>query len=93
MLRIRLTTDAEKFKKKLGAKQQRQIAKKLLELCVNPRPNDSQPLKGNLVPFWRADVGEFRIIYCVEDTDTLYVSVIGNRNDDDAYKKARRMNH
>ena len=37
----------------------------------------------------RADVGEYRIIYTVEN-DTLNVFVIGKRNDAEVYKKLKR---
>lgn len=38
----------------------------------------------------RADVGEYRLIYSVE-SDVLRIFVIGKRNDDEVYKKLRRL--
>jgi len=54
----------------------------------NPKPGDARPLRGH--PFWRADVGEYRIVYRIEQ-DTLKVALVDKRNDDEVYKKLRRL--
>ena len=38
----------------------------------------------------RVDSGEYRIIYKVIG-ETLYVPLVGRRNDDDVYKRLKRM--
>jgi mRNA-degrading endonuclease RelE of RelBE toxin-antitoxin system len=38
---------------------------------------------------YRKDVGEYRIIYKFDD-ETVYVLLIGKRNDDDVYKRLTR---
>jgi len=41
-------------------------------------------------PYFRADVGEYRVIYEIEN-DTMFLFIlIGKRNDDDIYKKLSR---
>ena len=45
-------------------------------------------LKG--YPYYRADVGEYRIIYEIEESILLLVILIGKRNDGDVYKKLSR---
>ncbi len=54
----------------------------------NDRPADSKALQG--YPFWRADVGEYRIVYRVEE-NCLKVALVDKRNDDEVYKKLSRM--
>lgn len=53
----------------------------------NPLPNDSQEMKG--YPFMRNDIGEYRIIYYTQE-GTLRIVLIGERNDDEIYKKLGR---
>lgn len=72
MLKIDISRRAEKFIRKLPAKQKRQIIAKILDLRVNPEPHDSIRLKG-YEQFRRADVGEYRIIYHVRDSTVLVV--------------------
>lgn len=88
MLKINISKDAEKVLKKLQAKIARQIALKIQALRSNPDPQDSSQLKG-YAPLKRVDQGEYRIIYRV-DNDTLYIEIVGKRNDDEAYKKLKR---
>lgn len=64
-------------------KQFRQIVKKVFALLADPHPHDSQELKG--YPFLRNDVGEYRIIYDIQE-NTLRVVLLGKRNDSEIYK-------
>jgi len=59
-----------------------------MDLLKNPKPHDSSKLKG-YPDLYRKDVGEYRIIYKFED-ETVYVLLIGKRNDDDVYKRLTR---
>lgn len=72
----------------LPLKQRRQIAVKIRALSFNPYPNDSARLKG--YPFYRVDMGEYRIIYEVEG-ETLNILIIGKRNDSQVYKEMKRV--
>ena len=87
MRRLDITRDACKFLANLQAKQYRQVGQKTFALLADPQPNDAGPLKGS--DYWRVDVGEFRIVYRF-DEDTVYLTLIGKRNDDDVYKKMER---
>jgi mRNA interferase RelE/StbE len=89
MLKIEISKRAGKFLTTLPPKQGRQLAVKIQQLRENPEPNDSLLLKG-FAPYRRADQGEYRIIYYVQD-DILKVDLIGKRNDDDVYKQLRRL--
>jgi mRNA interferase RelE/StbE len=84
MLKLSVSKRARKFLDDLPAKQFRQIVRKVFSLQENPRPNDTEQLKG--YPFLRNDVGEYRIIYDVQE-DTLRLILVGKRNDDDVYKQ------
>lgn len=85
MLKIDITKSAGKFIKKLPPKQFRQVVGTILALRENPTPTDSKQLKG-YPEYQRVDIGEYRIIYRF-DKDTVYIAVVGKRNDDEVYKR------
>ena len=53
----------------------------------NPNPIDSIQLTGS--PYMRTDIGEYRIIYNVED-DCLRVYYTDKRNDAEVYKPLKK---
>ncbi len=87
MLKIDLENRVKKFLRKLPPKHERQILGKLLALCADPYPSDSQLLKQYKAR--RADIGEYRIIYYVDST-WLHVPIVGKRNDSEVYKELRK---
>jgi mRNA interferase RelE/StbE len=89
MLRLRLARDADSFIATREPKHQRQIAARIQTLRDDPLPADSKAIKGSGREYRRADIGEYRIVYRVEN-DTLHVAVIGKRNDDEVYRRLRR---
>jgi len=89
MLKIKMTKRAQKFLIHLPLKQAQQIKRKLYALLEDPIPNDSKKLVG-YSNYRRADAGEYRIIYRVEG-DSLFVPLIGKRNDGDVYKKLQQL--
>ncbi len=88
MLSLDLTHQAKNFLDQQDPKRFRQIVKKIFALMENPRPADSIDLQGYL--FRRADIGEYRIIYRIEE-NCLKVALVDKRNDDEVYKKLSRM--
>ena len=88
MLRARLEPLARKFIEKRPPKHRGQIVRKIDALCQNPFPPDSKPLAGYTLV--RADIGEYRITYRVED-QVLHVYIVGKRNDDEVYKQLKRL--
>jgi mRNA interferase RelE/StbE len=88
MRKLDITRDAYKFLSDLAAKQYRQIGQKMLALLSDPQPADCGPVKG-YDGYWRVDFGEYRIVYRF-DEDTVYVVLIGKRNDDEVYKQLAR---
>ncbi len=89
MLEFNPSGSTEKFLKKLPPKHRRQVSEKILRLTENPDAKDAGPLRG-YEDYYRVDIGEYRIIYRWSST-TLYVPLIGKRNDDEVYRKLRRM--
>ena len=89
MLKLDLTRPAKKFLKSLPPKQVKQVARKIIGLRENPLPHDSKQLKGKHSRYRRADIGEYRVVYYATDK-TLFVVLIGKRNDDEVYKKLSR---
>ena len=88
MLELDLKHRASKFMRKLPPKHRRQIAEKIVSLRHEPLPPDSEQLKG--LDYRRADIGEYRVIYRVEG-NTLLIPLVGKRNDDEVYKKLKRL--
>ena len=88
MLKLNITKQVVKFFRPLPAKQYRQIFNKILALMEDPEPPDSSPLIG--YPYRRADSGEYRIVYRVEE-DCLKVALIGKRNDDEVYRQLKGL--
>jgi mRNA interferase RelE/StbE len=89
MLKLQLSKKAQKFLSAVPAKHQKQLALKIMDLKQYGHVNDTVSLKGGT--WYRVDVGEYRIIYTIEEQQLLIISLIGKRNDDDVYKKFRRL--
>jgi mRNA-degrading endonuclease RelE of RelBE toxin-antitoxin system len=89
MLQINLSKEAERFLRKIPAKHGKQIAERLNSLLQDPESLPSTELKG-YAPFRRARSGEYRIISYVEN-ETLFVPLIGKRNDDEVYQLLKRF--
>lgn len=92
MLAVQLSRDAHKFLLKLTLiKHVLQIKEKIMQLRADPYPLDSKALQGNLKGKYRADAGEYRIIYTVNTDDrVLLIAYIGKRNDGEVYRKIAR---
>lgn len=84
-----LSEDAIDFVRSISPKHARQILLKIIALCNDSRPNDAQPLKNSPEGYWRADIGEYRIIYR-DANDILEIPLVGKRNDDEVYKRLSR---
>ena len=87
MLKLDLSNEAMRFIETLPGKQYKQVVGAMISLLKEPTPHDSRALVG--YPYRRVDVGEYRIVYDVQD-DRLRVLVVGKRNDDAVYKALKR---
>jgi len=88
MKQIALSKSAKDFLSTLDAKQFRQVVLRVFDLMAETKPQDSKQLVG--YAYRRVDVGEYRIIYDF-DAQSVRIVVIGKRNDDDVYRKLKRM--
>ena len=88
MLELDLDSRAQRFIDKLPPKHARQITDRLLALLKNPYPQDSKRVKQSI--YSRVDSGEYRIAYKVIG-NRIYVPLIGKRNDDEVYRRLRRL--
>ncbi|MBN3951790.1 MAG: type II toxin-antitoxin system RelE/ParE family toxin [Nostoc sp. NMS7] len=50
---------------------QQRLAQKLEELALNPRPEDAYPLKDTDERLYKLRLGEYRIIYQIQDQPLL----------------------
>ncbi len=75
---------------KVAGKELRQFPKnviekvytKMLSLADNPRPNGCKKLEGYNENLWRVRVGDYRIIYSVDDIICIVdIRHVGNRKD------------
>lgn len=66
--------------RKLDSTSSRRIRDAILLLARDPRPPASRPLKGR--DAWRVRVGDYRVIYRIEDERLVVVVVtVGHRRD------------
>ena len=86
MRNLDLTPRAKKFLEGLPPKQFRQVVNKIFSLLEDPEPHDSHALVG--LPWRRADVGEYRIIY-QRETKTLVVLVVRTGHRREVYRKVK----
>ena len=89
MHNLDFSKQALSFIESLQLKKKKQIANKIQLLLENSNPQDSKKLKGG-GEYFRVDVGEYRIIYTIGKT-TIFIFVIGKRNDDEVYRKFKRV--
>ena len=61
----------------------------MLKLMSEPSSHDSAALKGARRGERRVDIGEYRVIYRVED-GVIRIVLIGKRNDDEVYRRYER---
>lgn len=78
-----------RFKKK-AQKELQSLPKSIIKIVVasidnlssNPRPRGSKKLRGSKENLWRIRIGNYRIIYLIEDTiKILVIRKIGHRKD------------
>lgn len=83
---VNLSRDAEKVLRRVPEKHREQLARKLLDLSENPRPNDAKKPKDS--DYLRVTAGEYRVVYSIT-TDAIEVVLLEKR--DSVYKKLRRL--
>lgn len=90
MLLINLSRQVDKFCSNLDPKHYKQLVKEIFYLAKNTEQTDIKKIISHTNNvYYRKDVGEYRIIYKIEDK-VLYITVAGKRNDDSVYKIFKR---
>lgn len=82
--RIEVRPAARRDLKKLDKPVLRKVDAAILLLVKNPRPPKADALKGKWRGYLRVRVGDYRIIYCVQD-DRLVVCIVRVRKRDEVY--------
>lgn len=82
MYQILFKKSAEKELERLPKSAVKRISRAVDDLAENPRPSGSKKLEGQRESLWRIPVGDFRIIYFVEDVIRIVeIRRIGHRKD------------
>jgi len=87
-LMLDIDEDCDPFIEQRIPKHRSQIWGKISQLRFEPRPNDSEQLKGYKGCF-KVTCGEYRIIYSIFQ-DHLKIFVVGSRDGDSVYKQFER---
>lgn len=90
-INLDLSKRANDFLQQLPPKQFKQVVSAIFSLLNNPKPFDTKLLAG-YDKLYRKDIGEFRIIYrYFQETEKVFIVLVGKRNDDEVYKLLRRL--
>jgi len=77
---IRIHKHALKELELLSVKINRQISAAIDKLADNPRPHGCKKLKGEYEYMWRIRIGDYRILYTIEDKIKIVeIRKVGNR--------------
>jgi len=82
-MRLYLTKTFQKKYLKLPKKIQNQVEKDLEEIYLDPY--SGKKLMGELEGEISCRVGSYRIIYCLDDNQNIWIETVGHRKD--IYKK------
>ncbi|MCK4644856.1 MAG: type II toxin-antitoxin system RelE/ParE family toxin [Candidatus Aminicenantes bacterium] len=74
--------------KRIDKTDQRRIIKTIRKKLTTKPKEFGKPLAGDLKGYWKLRIGEYRVIYEIEEEKVLvYVIMVGYRRDEEAYKK------
>jgi len=88
-MRLKLSRQAEKFLQRIPTNHAAQIAVKTKMVLREPDLVPTVELKGH-EPYCGIKSGEYRVIFKIE-SDLLFITLIGKRNDDEIYKRIKRF--
>ena len=71
---LEVLTSAKRGLAALDGSVRRRVAARIDSLCEEPRPSGCKKLTGS--EYWRIRIGDYRVIYSIED-DKLIVLVVG----------------
>jgi len=80
MYQIIIKREALKELKQLPKNTSVVITSAIEGLCIEPRPHGCKKLKGSKENLWRIRVGDYRVIYMIDDmVRIINIRSIGNR--------------
>ena len=80
MYRITLRPSTARQARRLSIRDYERIARAIDTLADNPRPHGIEKLQG--VDLWRLRIGDYRVIYAIDDEEMLITVVrIGHRRE------------
>jgi mRNA interferase RelE/StbE len=82
MYKISIKKSAAKELEELPNKITALITTAILQLAHNPRPQGYKKLKGKILELWRIRIGNYRVIYTIDDgIKIIDVQKVGHRKD------------
>ena len=82
MYKITIKKTANKELNSLPNKIAAKIVQAVYGLGRNPRPQGSKKLKGTYEPLWRIRIGDYRVIYIIDDVIKIVdIQKVGHRKD------------
>jgi mRNA interferase RelE/StbE len=81
--RLEILPGAERDLRRLAPAILRRVDARLRGLADQPRPPGVRPLQGS--PFWRLRVGDYRVIYAIDDAQQV-VTIARVRHRGDVYR-------
>ncbi|MDP2386900.1 MAG: type II toxin-antitoxin system RelE/ParE family toxin [Bacteroidota bacterium] len=82
MYTITIKKSAAKELEALPKKQVITITAAILQLAMSPRPQGCKKLKGSYLPLWRIRIGDYRVVYSIDDViSVIDVQKVGHRKD------------
>jgi mRNA interferase RelE/StbE len=82
MYKITIKKSAAKELNELPNKIAMLITSAIYQLAENPRPTGCKKLKGKKIEFWRIRIGDYRVIYTIdEEVKIIDIQKLGHRKD------------
>jgi len=82
MYQIKFKKKAQKELFKLPVKTIKKVVQSIDQLEINPRPDGSKKLKGSNENLWRIRIGNYRVVYLIEDAiKVVEIRKVGHRKD------------
>ena len=82
MYSITIKKSAAKELEHLPGNILKKVTHEIYQLAGNPRPTGSKKLKGSSENLWRIRIGDYRVVYLIEDTVKIIdIRKVGHRKD------------
>jgi mRNA interferase RelE/StbE len=79
---LRMRQAAERGLRRLPKRDQARVNEQILTLAKQPRPRQSRPLTGGGKGLWRVRVGDWRVVYEIDDDRTIVeIHIVAHRRD------------